>query len=179
MANEIFRMNATELAKVKSEVDQINKSINSRRTSNNDMDRDAFLRLLTIQLSHQDPLSPMKNTEFIAQMAQFTALEQMKNVSEAVGQLRDQNSRSTLLNLIGSEINYRRGEDAVRVGVVEKVVLLGDEAQLYANGERVAMSEVISVEKNRQEMPVPVASNVQKKEEALEKEIVKVPEGTQ
>ena len=103
----------------------------------------------------------------------------MKNVSEAVGQLRDQNSRSTLLNLIGSEINYRRGEDAVRVGVVEKVVLLGDEAQLYANGERVAMSEVISVEKNRQEMPVPVASNVQKKEEALEKEIVKVPEGAQ
>lgn len=175
MANEIFRMNATDLAKVKSEVDRFNKSLDTKRTSNNDMDRDAFLRLLTIQLSHQDPLSPMKNTEFIAQMAQFTALEQMKNVSEAVGQLRDQNSRSTLLNLIGSEINYRRGESSVRVGVVEKVVLLGDEAQLYANGERVAMSEVISVEKNRKEMDVPSASP--KKEESKEKEIVKVPDG--
>ena len=47
------------------------------RQPNNDLDRDAFLRLLITQLQHQDPLNPMDDRDFIAQMAQFSALEQM------------------------------------------------------------------------------------------------------
>jgi flagellar basal-body rod modification protein FlgD len=39
--------------------------------------RDAFLQLLTTQLSHQDPLQPQGDTEFIAQLAQFSSLEQL------------------------------------------------------------------------------------------------------
>lgn len=39
--------------------------------------RDAFLRLLTTQLAHQDPLEPQADGEFIAQLAQFSALEQL------------------------------------------------------------------------------------------------------
>lgn len=51
------------------------------RTSN-DLDKDAFLRLLTTQLSHQDPLNPMEDREFIAQLAQFSSLEQMQNLNQ-------------------------------------------------------------------------------------------------
>ncbi len=40
------------------------------------MDREAFLKLLVAQLSHQDPLQPMEGTEFVTQLAQFTAVEQ-------------------------------------------------------------------------------------------------------
>ena len=40
------------------------------------LDRDAFLKLLVAQLSHQDPLKPMEGTEFVTQLAQFTAVEQ-------------------------------------------------------------------------------------------------------
>jgi flagellar basal-body rod modification protein FlgD len=40
------------------------------------LDRDAFLKLLVAQLSHQDPLQPMEGTEFVTQLAQFTAVEQ-------------------------------------------------------------------------------------------------------
>jgi flagellar basal-body rod modification protein FlgD len=47
------------------------------REPNSDLDRDAFLRLLITQLQHQDPLNPMDDRDFIAQMAQFSALEQM------------------------------------------------------------------------------------------------------
>jgi len=47
------------------------------RTPNNDLDRDAFLNLLITQLRHQDPLNPMDDSQFIAQMAQFSTLEQM------------------------------------------------------------------------------------------------------
>jgi flagellar basal-body rod modification protein FlgD len=42
--------------------------------------RDAFLRLLTTQLAHQDPLKPQSDTEFIAQLAQFSSLEQLTDM---------------------------------------------------------------------------------------------------
>lgn len=49
---------------------------------NNDLDKDAFLRLLTTQLANQDPLNPMEDREFIAQLAQFSSLEQMQNLNK-------------------------------------------------------------------------------------------------
>lgn len=50
----------------------------------NDLDKDAFLRLLTTQLANQDPLSPMEDREFIAQLAQFSSLEQMTALNQTM-----------------------------------------------------------------------------------------------
>lgn len=49
--------------------------------------RDTFLRLLVAQLEHQDPLSPMENAEFTAQLAQFSALEQLEAMNANLGSL--------------------------------------------------------------------------------------------
>ena len=56
------------------------------RERNNDLDRDAFMKLLVTQLRSQDPLNPMEDREFISQMAQFSSLEQMQNLNESFKQ---------------------------------------------------------------------------------------------
>ncbi|QUI25716.1 hypothetical protein HZI73_13440 [Vallitalea pronyensis] len=50
----------------------------------NDLDKDAFLNLLVKQMQYQDPLNPTKNEQFLAQMAQFSSLEQMQNMNKGV-----------------------------------------------------------------------------------------------
>ena len=49
----------------------------------NELDKNAFLQLLITQMKYQDPLNPMDDKDFLGQMAQFTALEQMQNLNKA------------------------------------------------------------------------------------------------
>lgn len=56
----------------------------------NDLDKDAFLRLLTTQLAHQDPLNPIEDQEFIAQLAQFSSLEQMQAMNKNIESLGEE-----------------------------------------------------------------------------------------
>lgn len=55
--------------------------------TNSDLDKDMFLRLLTTQLANQDPLNPIEDKEFIAQLAQFNSLEQMQNLNRSMESL--------------------------------------------------------------------------------------------
>ena len=69
--------------------------------------KDEFLRLLIAQLKNQDPLSPMENTEFTAQMAQFSSLEQLFNVNDNLESLQTLNAavaNTQALALIGKQI---------------------------------------------------------------------------
>lgn len=56
------------------------KTLPKKRVGGSDLSKDAFLNLLTTQLRYQNPLEPTNDKEFLAQMAQFTALEQMNNL---------------------------------------------------------------------------------------------------
>lgn len=58
-----------------------------KNTIKNEMDKDAFLNLLVTQLRYQDPLEPQDNSEFVAEMAQFSTLEQMNNMSDTLAEL--------------------------------------------------------------------------------------------
>src|SRR5690606_6573139 len=61
----------------------------SSGTTSVELGKDAFLRLLVTQLRYQDPINPVKDQEFIAQLAQFSALEQMNNIATQMQRLAD------------------------------------------------------------------------------------------
>jgi len=67
------------------------------REAGNDLDRNAFLNLLITQLRHQDPLNPMDDREFIAQLAQFSSLEQMQNLNSTF-------NRFQAFNMVGQTV---------------------------------------------------------------------------
>ena len=78
----------------------------------NELGKDAFLRLLVTQLNYQDPLSPMQNEAFVAQLAQFSALEQMQNINR---NLEDSIQANFLLNkaMNNSLVTTLIGKDVV------------------------------------------------------------------
>jgi len=68
---------------------------------------DVFLRLLVTQLQSQDPTNPVQNEDFVAQLAQFTTLEQTTNTNKLLEQLIGQDTQRTqldLVNLIGRTV---------------------------------------------------------------------------
>ena len=57
-------------------------STTEKSSTSGDLDKDAFLNLMVTELKYQDPMNPMDNTEYVAQLAQFSSLEQLYNVNE-------------------------------------------------------------------------------------------------
>ncbi|PJZ64626.1 endoflagellar hook capping protein [Leptospira wolffii] len=74
--------------------------------------KDDFLKLLITQLSSQDPTNPVKDQDFIAQMAQFSSLEQMNNISQGIGKMTNRQSFS-LVGKIVSGPDFVTGENVV------------------------------------------------------------------
>jgi len=73
----------------------------------NALDKQTFLNLLVTQLKYQDPLNPMENTEFVAQLSQFSSLEQLWNVNEnmqAETLLSQSIHNSMVASLVGKEV---------------------------------------------------------------------------
>ncbi|NEU29369.1 flagellar hook assembly protein FlgD [bacterium LRH843] len=73
--------------------------------------KDDFLKILITQLQNQDPSNPMDDREFIAQMAQFSSLEQMTNMNTAIQQFVNLQSSQSLVQhseLIGKQIQWMR-----------------------------------------------------------------------
>lgn len=74
------------------------------RNDMDNLDKDAFFKLLTTQLSYQDPLEPMDNTEFVSQMAQFSSLEQMENMNSTMSEFLKNQSLAESAGLIGKTV---------------------------------------------------------------------------
>src|SRR6187549_344150 len=79
--------------------------LSSALGANKAMGRDAFLKLLVAQLKNQDPLKPQDNSAFVAELAQFSSLEQSMGVNDRLDQMMLQNqglANANVVNMVGS-----------------------------------------------------------------------------
>lgn len=114
------------------------------------LDKNAFLKMLVTQLQHQDPMNPMEDKDFIAQMAQFSSLEQMQQMNDkldaiAYGNVENQLTYAT--TFVGRTVTAQGSADeTATVGVVDAVVFENGQPFLSIGGKTFALNSVTRVE---------------------------------
>ncbi|MCA9000897.1 MAG: flagellar biosynthesis protein FlgD [Planctomycetes bacterium] len=124
----------------------------TQATGNNNLDKDAFMQLLVAQMKNQDPTEPTSNEQFIAQLAQFSSLEEMQGVNENLVAMAALNQGNALMSqltdasaLIGNNVTYTDQYGQPVSGSVEAVRLESGQAVLQIDGETVPLSAVTEV----------------------------------
>ena len=116
---------------------------NGTRKTGDQLGKDDFLQLLVTQLQHQDPLNPMDDKETIAQMAQFSALEQMQNLNTTA---QMQQATSMVDKYVKAQVTFSDGSSELIYDRVTSVQLINGETYLaLSSGKAIQMSNVQAV----------------------------------
>lgn len=91
----------------------------------NSMGMEDFLKILMAQLTFQDPMKPMDNQEFMAQMAQFTSLEQTQQMNDKLSQLITNQAALQSVGLIGRTVDIQNAGGVMSTGTVSSLSLSG------------------------------------------------------
>jgi len=119
----IFRMNSSEQLELEEFVRGFNRELypdNPTRQAQQSLGKDDFLKLLITQLSFQDPTSPMEDKQFIAQMAQFSTLQQMTSIADDFAKLTSMLMNSEASTALGKNVEIIDGERVIQ-GMVQAV----------------------------------------------------------
>lgn len=126
-------------------IDQIiQDTTEKKKTKRNtgELGKDEFINLLVTQLQYQDPLNPQDDTQFIAQMAQFSALEQMQNLNSSY-------SATKAFSMIGKLVNANLSEDSGSmrniVGEVTSVKMKGGKTYVVVDDNDILVDNVLEV----------------------------------
>ena len=95
---------------------------------------DDFMKLLTTQLTSQDPMNPMKDTEFISQMANFTSLEQMRTLSKSFETFTSDQKMSAAPAFLGRNVTVKDATGDI-TGIVEAITLKDGKPAITINGK--------------------------------------------
>ena len=117
----------------------------STTTSKPSSDKDIFMQLLVAQMKYQDPSNPTDSSEFLAQSAQFTALEKMQTVADQTAQLVGLQVAFGASNLVGKTVSYSGADGTTMSGVVTAARFETTGPVLQVNGEEVRFADVRSV----------------------------------
>ncbi|BDU63035.1 flagellar hook assembly protein FlgD [Candidatus Borrelia fainii] len=123
---------------------EISNSKVQRGVKGNNLGRDDFLKLLITQLKYQDPTDPMKDKEFIAQMAQFSALEQMTNMSKSFESLSSVLGINKDLDLLGKIVEFEHVDGEIIKGKVTNIKT-GIVPQIMIDGKYYIYNNILSV----------------------------------
>ncbi len=100
---------------------------NDSKTSNSSLDKDAFLQLLVAQMKYQDPLEPTSNTEYISQLATFSELEEMQNLTSG---MTLQRASGLVGQYVFMKVTDSSGNTSYPEGTVDYVVYENNKAYL-------------------------------------------------
>jgi flagellar basal-body rod modification protein FlgD len=112
-----------------------------------DLDKDAFLKLLVAQLKYQDPSNPAQGTEFLAQTAQFTQVEKLSDLADVQKEMLTAQLTLGAASLIGRTVTYTDASGNTASGVVDGATI-GSSPSVHiggADGFDVDMSKVSRV----------------------------------
>lgn len=130
-------------------VTEINGASNSNMKAavEKPLDRDAFLKLLITQLRYQDPLRPMEDKEFIAQLAQFSSLEQMQNMNKSLEVFLQNQTAFQAIGLIGHTVEGIDPESGEKVnGAVKSIRFDGSTILLKVNDRELPLGAISLVQ---------------------------------
>jgi flagellar basal-body rod modification protein FlgD len=117
------------------------------------LDKNAFMKLLVSQLEHQDPLSPVANEDFVAQLATFSSLEQLEGLNQNVVAMIALNQSNALLSqltqssaLIGKDVTWQDFDDQeTHTGTVQSVKIVDGLAVLRIGDQDVPLAAVTEI----------------------------------
>ena len=122
------------------------------QASTQSLDKGAFMKLLVSQLENQDPLSPVANEDFVAQLATFSSLEQLEGLNQNVVAMIALNQSNALLSqltqssaLIGKQVSWLGEDEGTHTGTVESVKIVDGLAVLRIDGQDVPLGAVTEV----------------------------------
>ena len=127
-----FRLDAEEQLRLNQFVNEFNNRLHGDRRPQQELGKDDFLKLLITQLSYQDPTSPMDDKQFIAQMAQFSTLEQMTGMAADFARLTSMIGGTEASQSLGRSVEIVFGDQVVQ-GTV-KAVTRDATPQVLVNG---------------------------------------------
>ena len=142
---EALSLGAVEQQTLGRQVRNFNLALNQGREVPNraEMGRDQFLKILLTQLQTQDPTSPVEDKEFIAQMAQFSSLEQMTNVATEFRRLNQAMISGQALGVLGRNVELATDDGPVagRVDAVSQ----GSNPTIRVDGREYRFDQIIRV----------------------------------
>jgi flagellar basal-body rod modification protein FlgD len=111
----------------------------------NQMDKDAFLKLLVAQLRYQDPTNPADGSEFLAQTAQFTMVEKLSDLADGQQEMLSAQLMLGASSLVGRTVTYTGPDGTDTTGVVRSATFAGSTPTLRVGDTDVPLSSVKEV----------------------------------
>ena len=123
------------------------------RAPSPDLGKDEFIKILMTQLQNQDPLNPMEDKDFIAQMATFSQLEQMMNMASSIDTLVQNQLISPVIqysHMVGKEVSYEDISESNQKEVITSKVVSVSQKDGWAileleNGEEIYADSILKV----------------------------------
>jgi flagellar basal-body rod modification protein FlgD len=133
-------------------------STTNTRVPKQQLGSEDFMKLLAVQFQSQDPMKPMEDTAFIAQMAQFSSLEQSNSLVKEMGLLRSDQQNLAANGMLGRTVTVTDSDGNPVIGQVSAVVSTDKGPALLINGEQFALSTVTRIENTLPAADLPPAA---------------------